>query len=1092
MRRIIRFSVFAALFLLFTPGSRHLYARQQQPGVAVDPDGDADPDLPVIQGVTVDKDQYLQAREAHIGLLRGLPYPPGENPRIRAIRTAERTMKSSGAAPNALVPAWTFVGPVNLPNGQTELSRLPVSGRVTAIAIHPTHPETVYAGTAQGGVYRTFNGGASWTPIFDNALSLSIGALTIDPLNTSILFVGTGEGNTSLDSYFGVGLYIVRNAETSPVLSGPFATDSLSNNVLAYRSINKIIVDPANDNIVFVGTTSGYSGASGDAYTNRPPRGLYRSTNALAAQPFFSVINLGSGTNPIINDIITDPSNPNIMVVSVYGQSSIGITGGFYRTTDALDPVPAFTSVLSQTDFQNVKFCANKVGSVVTMYAATAESIGTLRVSHDDGVTWSAPIAAANGFCYSQCWYDIAIAMSPTDSSRVYLGGSAASYGKGSNEFKYTTNGGASFTNSSTNLHADVHAIAVASAPNSNIIYLGCDGGMFRSSNSGATWSSINTSGFTALQFESIALHHSSRNFTIGGTQDNGTPWMKASGTWTQADWGDGGFAAIDQSSTDTLNVTMYHTYYNQTNNLVGYAKVVSATNAADGSWGFIGNGSNGISLTDNVLFYAPLVLGPGTPNTVYYGTDRLYRSANQGVSNTVVSQAPITGSPITAIGIARENDNVRIVGLQDGTLWATTTGSDTLTNVTGATPGYYPARIAIDPVDQNTAYVTYDGYGSAVTPLQHIWKTTTLSTTATWTASSNGLPDVPVNGLVIDPRKASDLYCGTDIGVFYSSDAGANWSVYGTGLPRSAVFDVAIQDSFRLLRVATHGKGMWEIPTAYQGAAMVTVNGVLLSNWNLLSLPVNPANDSLTALYPGALGSAFLYSSGYVPTTTLSAGKGFWLRVGSAQPFSLTGQAVTGDTIPVSAGWNMIGAVGVPVTTSTILSQPPGMTTSAFFGYNGAYVANDTLQPGYGYWVNASQAGSLILNGGPRADFSTARIHIRPTAELPPSPPHTDQSAGNVPTAFRLEQNYPNPFNPSTTIKFELPADSYVRVSVVNILGEVVDRLVDGVRKAGYYSVVWNASSRPSGIYFYRLDAGSTSPAGNGIHQIRKMLLLK
>jgi hypothetical protein len=1106
MQRTILSVLFLSILLLVDSGSSSLFCRQQQqPALRVETEAaESDPDMPVIAGVTIDKEKYLRARENHIGLLRGLPYPPGENPRIRAVRTEERLMKSVGIRTNAALAAWTFVGPVALANGQTEGGHVPISGRVTAIAIHPTHPETVYVGTAQGGVYRTLNGGASWTAIFDNALSLSIGALAIDPVNPTTLFVGTGEGNLSLDSYFGVGLYIVKNAETSPVLNGPYGLNAASNNILAYRSINRIYVNPSDDNTIFIATTSGGSGLDASPYPNRPPRGIYRSTNAMSSNPVFSWIDLGAGSNPIINDMVFDPADANVLVASVYGQSANSVTGGIFRTANALSSVPAFTKVLAMPDFINMKLCANRVGSFVTMYAATAESIGTIRKSHDGGQTWSNPLPAAYGFCTPQCWYDIAVGIDPNDSMRVYLSGSGAGYGGGSSEFKYSVNGGVTFINSYTNLHADVHALAVAASPHSNKIYLGCDGGIFKSTNSGLTWASVNTTGFTALQFESIALHPSSRNFTIGGTQDNGTPWMKASGLWTRADWGDGGFAAIDQNPTDTINVTMYHTYFNQTSNQVGYARVTSALSASDGGWTFLGNGSNGIGYTDNVLFYAPLTLGPGNPNTVYYGTDRLYRSANRGLNNVVVSQSPINGSAISAIGISRQNDNVRIVGLQDGSIWATTTGSSTLTNITGSTPGYYPARTVIDPNDTNTAYVSYDGYGTIASPLQHVWKTTTLAGAPAWAPASNGLPDVPVNAFAIDPRKSSDLYCGTDIGVYYSSNAGGSWSVFGSGLPRVAVFDIAVQDTFRILRIATHGKGMWEIPTSYQGPASVTINSQAAANWNLLSLPVTPFNDSLPAVYPGAQNSAFFYipGSGYSPSKRLATGTGYWIWFASAQPTSVTGIALTKDTVNVAIGWNLIGSVGKRVVVSTIQSQPAAIVTSNFFGYTGAYIRSDTLQPGLGYWVNVSQAGKLILTGGPAADFAAdARIRIEPTNELPPAPPTREPSgAGELPSAFRLEQNYPNPFNPTTVIRYELPGNAgrsttstyNVSLRVYNMVGQRVATLVEGVQDAGYKRIEFDASRFVSGVYFYHLDATGVADPANTFKQVKKMILMK
>src|SRR5260370_4243532 len=172
------------------------------------------------------------------------------------------------------------------------------------------------------------------------------------------------------------------------------------------------------------------------------------------------------------------------------------------------------------------------------------------------------------------------------------------------------------------------------------------------------------------------------------------------------------------------------------------------------------------------------------------------------------------TSVRVSAIGISPQNDNIRIVGLENGRVFATTTGSSTLTEITGPLPARYIARAIIDPNNSNTAYVTFDNYG--LPPGQHVWKTTNLNgAPPIWMASGNGIPDVPTNSIVVDPMNSNFVYAATDIGVYYSNDGGATWNPYGIGLPRVAVFDIAIQSPNRVLRTATHGRGLWEIATA-------------------------------------------------------------------------------------------------------------------------------------------------------------------------------------------------------------------------------------------------------------------------------------
>ncbi len=822
----------------------------------------------------------------------------------------------------------------------------------------------------------------------------------------------------------------------------------------------------------------------------------------MGGSPTFMLLNTGSGSNSIITDAVIDPGNANNLVCAVYGQTSLGITGGIYSTTNALAATPAFSQTLLLADGLNVKFGSNKSGSVFTIYAATAESNGMLRKSTDGGQTWSGQMTAANAFCYPQCWYDIAIAVDPTNANIVYICGSASGYGGGASELKKSTDGGSTFTDSYDGLHADMHAIAIASSPKNNIIYVGNDGGVFRSTNSAGTWTSLNTTGFSATQFESIALHPTDRNFTIGGTQDNGTNYLSPGGIWEESVGGDGGFSLIDQNATDTTNVTMYHTFYNGTVGSTGQIgfQVATTTNNWGNFYGCSGGTSNnGIGCSDGVLFYAPMALGPGNPNTVYFGTDRLYRSVDRGATMPLVSQGPLSsGTPVSAIGISPQNDNVRIVGLSDGEVFATTTGSSTLTSITGSLPPYYAARTVIDPNNSNTAYVTLDGYGTIATPLQHIWKTTNLMS-GTWTAFSNGVPDVPVNAFVVDPMNSNELYCGTDIGVYHSSDGGVSWNPYGTGLPLVAVFDMAIQNPNRILRIATHGRGMWEIPTSFQGgpANPGSIVFSLSNTWNLISLPVVVSNDTVSALFPGHISSAFAYNgSGYVIKNQLNVGAGYWIKFGSARTDTISGSALSSDSISVNSGWNLIGSLGLPLSTSSILSNPPGMITSKFFGYSGSYKISDTIYPGKGYWVKASQPGTLILSTSSGAslskNFDAGYINIVPTDDLPPSPPSINETKADLPKDFALEQNYPNPFNPTTTLSYALPADSKVRLTVFNLLGQTVATLTDGIVSAGYQTATWNAGLVASGIYFYRLEATSIADPSRTFVQMKKMALIK
>src|SRR5262249_35279197 len=163
------------------------------------------------------------------------------------------------------------------------------------------------------------------------------------------------------------------------------------------------------------------------------------------------------------------------------------------------------------------------------------------------------------------------------------------------------------------------------------------------------------------------------------------------------------------------------------------------------------------------------------------------------------------------------------------------------------------------------------------------------------------------------------------------------------------------------------------------------------------------------------------------------------------------------------------------------------GIRTSSFFGYNGTYTIASNLTPGYGYWVNVSEPGELILSSSVQTPAAN-RIRIVTTSELPPDPPDAVSGTGGIPDEFLLEQNYPNPFNPSTTIRYELPIESRVTLRIYNVLGEEVASLVDGIEQAGSKAVQFQSPSQSSGIYYYTLVATGVEDLRVSFRQIRKM----
>jgi hypothetical protein len=265
---------------------------------------------------------------------------------------------------------------------------------------------------------------------------------------------------------------------------------------------------------------------------------------------------------------------------------------------------------------------------------------------------------------------------------------------------------------------------------------------------------------------------------------------------------------------------------------------------------------------------------------------------------------------------------------------------------------------------------------------------------------------------------------------------------------------------------------------------------------WNMVSIAFKVDDPRVFSIFPTAGSKAFLYdpASGYVLKDSMVLGTGYWIKLKDSTTAIEGGSFVGEDTIPVIKGWNLIGSVSGPVPAFTIASIPGGLVTSNFFSYDGNYRTTDTIFPGRGYWVKSAELGQLILS----SDTSTRAIpkrsiRIVPISELPPAPPSVEsETVADIPKSYLIESAYPNPFNPSTTLRYELPSRSAVRLTIIDLLGTTVTTLVEGVQEAGRYEIVWNAAGNASGVYFYRLEAYDLRSPSTGSLQVGKLLLMK
>lgn len=743
-----------------------------------------------------------------------------------------------------------------------------LSGRVTAVAIHPTNPNIVYVSGAQGGVWKTTDNGASWAALTDNQPSLAIGALTLDPSNPNIIYAGTGENNFSSDSYYGNGLLKSSDGgQTWTVLGAA---------TFARLSIGKIIVNPSNGQNIVVASNGG----------------IFRTFDGGA-----SWARVLSGT---ATDLVVASNAPTTLYASFY-------TFGVWKSTDGGSNWVRLTGGLPSSGISRAQLAISPASpsTLLAVFANNENKLEGLYRTTDAGANWTKLVNTPEVFG-GQGFYDISLAIHPSNTSIIYLGGI---------QLWRSTDGGttwASVTNPSgyfSGVHPDHHAIAI-SAQNPSVVWIGCDGGTWRSDSGGDTWINRNA-GLSLTQFYSVALHPTDGSIIFGGTQDNGIQRYGTADGWTERATGDQGSTWIDFNNPATI----YTTYI--------FLNIEKSTNAGESFFG----STNGIPFTNGradgrAAFIAPFAMDPSNPQKLAGVTHRVWYTAD-GAANWINISNNLTNDETNVLTtITFASGGARLwVGSSNSLVWRgdSSGGNWTWTNVTKAPlPNYYITRLAAHPSDPQTAYISYSGFG-----IPHIFKTADGG--QTWTNASAGLPDIPVNAVTVDPRAPNTVYAGTDIGIYRSTDGGQNWSPFGTGLPNVAVFDLAVSRTSGVLRAATHGRGIWEIQTGGEqsftifndGQATLRITGISKQNnssWLSFTTPsaipfdIAPGssapvrvNVNTAGLSAGVYSDRLLVTSNDTPRSPYPTGVFINLTVtGTSAGCTLTptsiGQTVSGD----------------------------------------------------------------------------------------------------------------------------------------------------------------------------------------------------
>lgn len=773
-----------------------------------------------------------------------------EEQRLRGVRSrgANATLSAAEQA------VWVPLGPAPIRSAQTfGFPRWAVSGRVSALVLDPrfngTSNRIVYAGAAQGGVWRSIDNGANWEPISDDLPSLAIGAIAIDPTNPNVIYAGTGEGNRAADTYYGAGLFKSSDAGvTWTQITGPLSTTEPKLPSFVNATFMRIEIDPTSTSTLYaatnVGLTSGASGGSGVAPIGN--RGIWKSTDG--GLNWRNISPPDDGLDRSATDVLLDPRDSRrvysaILNRGIYRSESGGEPGGWTKLNGGL-PDPGSDA---NPAFRRIFLAAGpplSPSTQTTLYAAFGagndDLLGIWR-STDNGATWTKLI---NPQLLGQANYNLAMAVDRTNANVIYYGTSANALNNGG-AFWRSTDGGQTWIDVSQGngvsggLHADTHAIVISPADR-NVVFTGNDGGIWRSDNvldNAVAWSNLNDT-LNITQFQSIALHPTDSNIVIGGTQDNGTNRFDGDTRWTHIRDGDGGSTLIDQSNP----MTMYHTFFNQSNSDGQRPQLGPEVSTNGGNtWTRAGcfncePGIDRIQPGDRVGFYAPLALHPGftgvSGNVIYFGTHRLYRSSNQGVVwKGLGASADGFGADLTKGGTGRLSAIAAFprldattaipgetvwIGTSDGTVQVSTNAGAielaTFTNVTRAPlPNRFVTDLGVDQTNSRRAVVTYSGFNiSSPAAPGHVFLT--LDQGATWSDISGNLPDVPVTSVALSSNNTNEIFIGTDLGVFFTADGGAIWARLGNGMPRVATFMVRYHSATNTVVAATHGRGIYRL----------------------------------------------------------------------------------------------------------------------------------------------------------------------------------------------------------------------------------------------------------------------------------------
>lgn len=680
------------------------------------------------------------------------------------------------------------------------------SGRISDLAVNPDNPYQYYIAVASGGVWKTDNAGLEYHPIFDKEGSYSIGCVTLDPNNSNVVWVGTGENNNQRSVAYGDGVYKSIDGGTTWKNMG----------LKKSEHIGKIVVNPDNSDIVYVA-------AIGPLWDKGGDRGLYKTIDG--GETWEAVLTIDEHTG--VNDLLMDPRNPDVLYASshqrrrhVYTYVGGGPGSGMHKSSDGGKTWTKINKGLPEVEMGRIGLTMSQADPEI-LYAIVeaSDKKGGFYKSTNRGASWEKQSDRVTSGNYYQ-----EIVADPVDPETIY---SMDTW------LHVSHDGGKTFkmVGESTK-HVDNHCMWIDPTNNDHWL-VGCDGGIYETFNSGKHWEF--KANLPVTQFYKVALDNDSPFYNIyGGTQDNaslgGPSRVLNTHGITNQDWinthgGDGFETQVDQSNPNIIYSQSQYGWlvrYDKQNGEEVGIKPVEGENDDQYRWNWD----------------SPLVLSVHGDGVLYFAANKVFKSSDYGNSWEVISddlsrQLPRnelkvydrvlsidavekngSTSPygtIVAMSESSINKDLLAVGTDDGLIQITENGGESwrkIDNIAGAPAQSYINAVYLSQHDENIMYAAFNHhkYGDFK---PYIFKSTDKG--RTWSKISSNLPERGSVYAIEEDHEDKDLiFCGTEFGVYFSPNKGGIWKKLDNGLPTIAVRDIAIQRRENDLVLGTFGRGFY------------------------------------------------------------------------------------------------------------------------------------------------------------------------------------------------------------------------------------------------------------------------------------------